>query len=120
MEGHSWAEDRRKKMKNDIVKGEVTMSTHSGKPFFGVFVGQTIYNVDIKAKTCTFRGYDLSDILGEHACAIILSLHQNVVDSVDDMFKYPIQQLVYSGVFHGIERDTTCQKSMMMVLCEMC
>ena len=45
----------------------------------------------------------MSSIPCDHACAILLSIGQNVADFVDEIFKSPTQQLVYSSTFHGIE-----------------
>ena len=45
----------------------------------------------------------MSCIPCEHACAVAMYLRQNIVDLVDDVFKYPTQEKVYSGMFHGIE-----------------
>ena len=45
----------------------------------------------------------MSGIPCDHACVVLLSIGQNVADFVDEIFKYPAQQLVYSGTVHGIE-----------------
>ena len=45
----------------------------------------------------------MSGIPCDHACAVLLSMGQNVADFVDEIFKSPAQQLVYSNTFHGIE-----------------
>ena len=45
----------------------------------------------------------MSSIPCDHACAVLLSIGQNVVYFVDEIFKSPTQQLVYSCTFHGIE-----------------
>lgn len=45
----------------------------------------------------------MSEIPCEHACAILLYLSENAFDFVNDMFKYPTKQLVYSGEFCGIK-----------------
>ena len=91
------------KMKNNIAKSEPYYVSPLRETFFGVFIGETIYNVNIMAKTCTCRGYDLFGIPYGHAYAVTLFLQQTVVDFFDDMFRYPTQQLVYSSVFHSIE-----------------
>ena len=39
----------------------------------------------------------------EHTCAIAMYLRQNIVDLVDDVFKCPTQENVYSSMFRGIE-----------------
>ena len=38
----------------------------------------------------------------EHAYAIATYLTQNIADLVDDVLKCPMQENVYSGMFHGI------------------
>ena len=45
----------------------------------------------------------MSGIPCDHACPVLLSIGQNVVDFVDEIFKSAAQQLVYSDTFHGIE-----------------
>ena len=45
----------------------------------------------------------MSGVPCEHACAVIKHLTQNIVEFVDDMFKCPTQQKIYSGMFCGIE-----------------
>ncbi|XP_034703491.1 uncharacterized protein LOC117927878 [Vitis riparia] len=42
-------------------------------------------------------------ILCEHAAIVILSIGQNVVDFVQDWYKFPMQELIYSGSLSGIE-----------------
>ena len=39
----------------------------------------------------------------EHATTVILSIGQNVVDFVQDWYKFPMQELIYLGSFSGIE-----------------
>ena len=90
-------------MKINIAKGEAYHFSPFKETFFVVFIGETIYNVDIMVKTFTCRGNILFDIPCEHACVVILFLQQNVMDFVDDMFRYPTQPFVYSSVFHDIE-----------------
>ena len=51
----------------------------------------------------------------EHACAIAMYLRQNIADLVDDVFKCPTQENVYSGMVRGIETHAY-QKWMTMVL----
>ena len=45
----------------------------------------------------------MSGIPCDHACVVLLSIGQNIADFVDEIFKSPAQQLVYSDTFHGIE-----------------
>ena len=78
-----------------------------GRPFmetfYVVFVGDLVLNVDIKEQSCTCRGWQMSGIPCDYACAVLLSIWQNVADFDDEIFKSPAQQLVYSGTFHGIK-----------------
>ena len=60
-------------MKNNIAKGEAHHVSPFKETFFGVIVGQTIYNVDIKTKSCTCRNYNLSSIPCKQVCVVILS-----------------------------------------------
>ena len=39
----------------------------------------------------------------EHACIVILSIGQNVVDFVDEWYAFSKQELIYSRIFCGIE-----------------
>ncbi|RVW36981.1 hypothetical protein CK203_103685 [Vitis vinifera] len=39
----------------------------------------------------------------EHAVVVILPIGKNVVDFVQDWYKFPMQELIYSGSFSGIE-----------------
>ncbi|KAL6350228.1 hypothetical protein AAG906_004173 [Vitis piasezkii] len=70
---------------------------------FGVSIGTTFLNVDIMKRTCTCRGWEMLGIPCEHVAAVILSIGQNVVDFVQDWYKFPMQELIYSGSFFGIE-----------------
>ncbi|RVW81016.1 hypothetical protein CK203_045421 [Vitis vinifera] len=70
---------------------------------FGVSIGTTFLNVDIMKRTCTCRGWEMLGIPCEHAATVILSIGQNVVDFVQDWYKFPMQELIYSGSFSGIE-----------------
>ena len=70
---------------------------------FGVSIGMTFLNVDLRKHTCTCRGWEILGIPCEHAITVILSIGQNVVDFVQDWYKFPIQELIYSGSFSGIE-----------------
>ena len=57
----------------------------------------------------------MSGVPCEHACAVIKHLTQNIIEFVDDMFKCPTQQKIYSSMFREID-FMTYQKSMTMVL----
>ena len=66
------------KVLGNITKGE----GHPIYPFmnslFGVSMGMTYVNVHMGNKTCKCKAWQMSGIPCEHACAIILSLGQNV------------------------------------------
>ncbi|RVW88849.1 hypothetical protein CK203_034718 [Vitis vinifera] len=49
------------------------------------------------------RGWKMLGIPCEHVEAVIISIGQNVIDFVDDCYKYPMQELIYGGSFFGIE-----------------
>ena len=70
---------------------------------FGVFIGTSIFNVDIKEHSCTCRAWEMSGIPCEYACAVIGFNGQNVANFVDDQFKLPTQYLIYFGFFRGIK-----------------
>ena len=91
------------KVKINIEKWEVYWVSPFMETFYVVFVGDLVLNVDIKEQSCTCRGWQMSSIPCDHACAILLSIGKNVVDFVDEIFKSLAQQLVYSSTFHGIE-----------------
>ena len=87
------------KLKINIVKGEVYTVNPFNESIFGVFIGTSIFNVDIKEHSCTCRAWEKSGIPCEHACAVIGFNGQNVADFIDDQFKLPTQYLIYSGFF---------------------
>ncbi|XP_059591763.1 uncharacterized protein LOC100245246 isoform X1 [Vitis vinifera] len=91
------------KVQQKIAKGEVYPVTPLMNGTFGVSIGSTFLNVDIMKRTCTCRGWEMLGIPCEHAAAVILSIGQNVVDFVQDWYKFPMQELIYSGSFSGIE-----------------
>ena len=91
------------KVKINIAKGEVYSVSPFMETFYAVFVGELVLNVDIKEQSCTCRGWQMSGIPCDHACAVLLSIGKNVANFVDEIFKSPAQQLVYSCTFHGIE-----------------
>ena len=70
---------------------------------FGVSIGTTFLNVDIMKRICTCRGWEMLGIPCEHATTVILSIGQNVVDFVQDWYKFLMQELIYSGSFSCIE-----------------
>ncbi|RVW82818.1 hypothetical protein CK203_051180 [Vitis vinifera] len=91
------------KVQQKIAKGEVYPVTPFMNRIFGVSIGTTFLNVDIMKRTCTCRGWEMLGIPCEHAAVVILSIGQNVVDFVQDWYKFPMQELIYLGSFSGIE-----------------
>ncbi|KAL6326898.1 hypothetical protein AAG906_012174 [Vitis piasezkii] len=91
------------KVQQKIAKGEVYAVTPFMNGIFGVSIGTTFLNVDIMKRTCTCRGWEMLGIPCEHAAAVILSIGQNVVDFVQDWYKFPMQKLIYLGSFSDIE-----------------
>ena len=73
MEGYYWVENRTK-IKINIAKGEAYHISPFKETFFGVFVGEMIYNVNVQARTCTCPNYDLFGIPCKHAYAVMLFL----------------------------------------------
>ena len=90
-------------MKINIAKGEVYTISPFSESIFGVFIGTSIFNVDIKEHSCTYWAWEMSGIPCEHACAVIGFNGQNVGDFVDYQFKLPTQYLIYLSFFRGIE-----------------
>ena len=107
-----------KKVKINIAKGEIYSVSPFMETFYVLFVGDLVLNVDIKERSYTCRGWKMSGIPCDHACAVLLSIGQNVANFVDEIFKSPAQQLDTQALFMVLRR-MTCQKSKMMVLFEM-
>ena len=91
------------KMTHNIVKGEVYPITPFMNGIFGVCIRRAFLNVDIMNQTCTCRVWQMLGILCEHATTIILSIGQNVVDFLKYWYKFPMQELIYSGSFSSIK-----------------
>ncbi|KAL6311234.1 hypothetical protein AAG906_000442 [Vitis piasezkii] len=91
------------KVQENIAKGAVYPVTPFMNGVFGVCIGRALLNVDILNRTCTCRGWRMLGIPCEHAIAVIISIGQNVLDFVDDCYKYPMQELTYGDSFSGIE-----------------
>ena len=86
-------------MKINIVKGEFYTVRQFCESIFGVFIGTSIFNIDIKEHSCTCRVWEMSGIPCEHACAVIGFNGQKVTNFVDDQFTLPTQYLIYLGIF---------------------
>ena len=59
-------------------------------------------DVNLRKRTCTCKAWQMVGIPGEHACAAIREMKQNVYEYVDSYFKLPMQELIYSGYFNSI------------------
>ncbi|RVW94874.1 hypothetical protein CK203_034614 [Vitis vinifera] len=106
-ESNNWKECIRpkieEKVEQKIVNGEVYLVTPFMNGIFGISIGTIFLNVDIMKRTCTCRGWEMLGIPCEHAATVILSIDQNVVDFVQDWYKFLMQELIYSGSFSCIE-----------------
>ena len=87
----------------NITKGEEFLVTPLMNGIFGVCIGKSILNVDIMNQTCTCKACQMLGIPCEHACAALLSTGQNIFDYVEDCYKFPNQELIYSSSFEPIE-----------------
>ena len=70
---------------------------------FKVCIERAFLNMDIMKHNCTCRGWQMFGIPCEHATTVILSIGHNVVDFVDDCYKFPMQELIYAGSFSSIK-----------------
>ncbi|XP_010665184.1 uncharacterized protein LOC104882695 [Vitis vinifera] len=106
-ESNNWKECIRpkieEKVEQKIVNGEVYPVTPFMNGIFGVSIGTIFLNVDIMKRTCTCRGWEMLGIPCENATTVILSIGQNVVDFIQDWYKFLMQELIYSGSFSCIE-----------------
>ena len=59
------------KVKINISKCEVYLVSPFSEFIFGVFIGTSIFNVEIKEHSCTCRAWEMSYISCEHACVVI-------------------------------------------------
>lgn len=91
------------KVKKNVAHGEVYVVCPFMDACYSIFVGEKCLNVDKWSQTCTCHGWQMLAIPCDHAYAVIISIGQNAIDFVGDVFKFPTQELVYSGSFHGIE-----------------
>ena len=62
------------KVKINIAKWGVYSVSPSIETFYVVFVGDLMLNVEIKELSCTCRGWKMSGISYDHACAVLLSI----------------------------------------------
>ena len=89
----------------NIAKGEALLVCQFMNGFFPISTGKAFENVDMFNHSCTCREWQMVGIPCEHACATILLIGKNVADFVDDWYKFPKQELIYLGSFHGIEAN---------------
>ncbi|XP_030509786.1 uncharacterized protein LOC115724609 isoform X1 [Cannabis sativa] len=88
----------------DIIEKNKKVATHcnsvlSGNAKFEVsYLGSKRFVVDLKSKTCTCRGFQLSGIPCPHALASIRSSGLEVMDYVDDWYKKDAHVAAYAGV----------------------
>ncbi|KAL6350754.1 hypothetical protein AAG906_028222 [Vitis piasezkii] len=91
------------KVLQNIAKGEVYPVTMFMNGVFGVCIGRALLNVNIMNCTCTCRGWQMLGIPCQHATVVIISIGQNVIDFIDDCYKYLMQELIYGGFFSDTE-----------------
>ena len=91
------------KILQNISKGEVYPVTAFMNGIFRVCIGRAFLNVDIMKRTCTCRGWQMFGIPCEHATTVILFIGHNVADFVDECYKFPMQELIYTGSFSSIK-----------------
>lgn len=91
------------KLITNIAKGK----TYTVTPFlhhnYGVCIGKAYLNVDIENRVCTCKAWQMLEIPCEHACAVLLSIGRDVFDFVDEWYKFPKQELIYTGSFDSIK-----------------
>ena len=83
-------------MKINIVKWEVYTIIPFMETLFGLFVGNVVINVDIVARKCIYHGSEMFGIPCEYAYVVAMYLRQNIADLVDDVFKYPTKEKMYT------------------------
>ena len=69
---------------------------------FKVFNMKVYVDVNLRERTCTCKAWKMVGIPGEHACAAIREMKQDVYEYVDSYFKLLMQELIYSGYFNSI------------------
>ena len=88
-------------MENIIKSGSFPVYPYVGG-VFKVFNMKVYVDVNLRDHTCTCKAWQMVGIPGEHACAAIREMKQNVYEYVDSYFKLPMQELIYSGYFNSI------------------
>ena len=89
----------------NIVKGEALPVSQFMNGFFTISTGKKFVNADMFNHSFTCKEWKMVGIPCENAYAAILSIGQNVADFVDDWYKFPKQELIYLGSFHGIDDE---------------
>ena len=72
------------KVMTNIAKGKELLVFPFMNGFFTVSTRKAFVNVDMFNRSCTCKEWKMEGIPCEHACVVILSIGQNVVDFVDD------------------------------------
>ena len=93
----------KEKVMLNITKGEAYPVNPLTDGAFVVCIGKSIFNVDIMNRTCSCKAWQILGIPCEHACGALLSTSHNIFYFVADDFKFPNQELIYSGSFCCIE-----------------
>ena len=91
------------KVMTNIAKGEALPVSQFMNGFFTISIWKTFVNVDMFNRSCICRKWKMVGIHGEHACAAILSIRQNVANFANEWYKFPKQEFIHSGSFCGIE-----------------
>ena len=83
----------------NIANGEVYLITPFMNDILGVCIEMTFLNVDIMKCTCICRSWEMLGVPCERATSVILSIGHNVADC----YKFPMQELIYTGSFSSLE-----------------
>ena len=106
-ESTTWEGSIRPKIKKNVILNITKSMAYPVNPLtngvFRVFIGKSIFNVDIMNRTCSCKDWKMLGIPCEHACAALLSTSQNIFCFVEDYFNFPNQELIYFGSFSCIE-----------------
>ena len=64
--------------------------------------GPGVHAVDLRAKTCGCRAWDVTGIPCNHAISVIMKIKQHPEDYVHDFFKLPMYKQAYKGVIYPV------------------
>ena len=73
--------------------------------------GSRVLAVNLAARTCTCRRWDVTGILCNHAVAAIIKLEQSPEDYVHDFFKKPMYQEAFKHVIFPVPRPEDWTKT---------